>query len=336
MSLGFLWPWLFLQAPLPLLVAWRLPRAPRAGGPALRLPFYRAIRGRLGGGRPRPRPWRLLLAGLGWLALVAAAARPQLVGAPLELPVSGRDLMLAVDISGSMAAEDMRLGGRTLDRLSAVKAVAGRFIERRRGDRLGLILFGSRAYLQVPLTFDRETVRTLLDEALIGLAGKETAIGDAIGLAVKRLREQPQQNRVLILLTDGANTAGSVGPLKAAELARAQGVRIYTIGVGADSRMVSGLFGGRRIPNTELDEETLQAIAKGTGGRYFRARHTSGLEAIYGLLDALEPATRTEETFRPRQELFRWPLGIALGATLVLALGRRGRPRSLHPGGEHA
>jgi Ca-activated chloride channel family protein len=223
-----------------------------------------------------------------------------------------------------METPDMQIGRQVTDRLTAVKAVAGEFIERRVGDRLGLILFGEQAYLQVPLTFDRETVRTLLNEAAIGLAGKSTAIGDAIGLAVKRLRKQQQQNHVLVLLTDGANTAGSVDPLKAADLAAAEGLRIYTIGVGAESRVVRGLLGSRQVSNNELDEATLTAIAEKTGGRYFRARDIAGLEAIYQMLDELEPASQEGEIFRPVRELYAWPLAGALLTSILLALAVSG------------
>ena len=203
-------PWLFL--PLPFIVARAWPRATPRQEPALKLPFDGALAATGFTTRTSPNRLRLVLATLAWVLLVIAAARPQHVGEPLQLPVSGRDLMLAVDISGSMEAEDMTVSGQVVSRLTAVKAVAGDFIERRKSDRLGLILFGDQAYLQTPLTFDRKTVRTQLDEAAIGLAGKRTAIGDAIGLAVKRLRDQPQENRVLVLLTDGDNTAGEVTP----------------------------------------------------------------------------------------------------------------------------
>lgn len=192
---------------------------------------------------------------------------------------------------------------------------------RREGDRLGLILFGQQAYLQTPLTFDRQTVKTLLHESAVGLAGQETAIGDAIGLAVKRLREQPAENRVLILLTDGANTAGSVEPLRAADLAAAEGVRIYTIGVGSDGR---GPFRGLLAVGTELDEASLSAIASNTGGRYFRARDIRGLNDIYRLLDELEPVSAEEKTFRPVRELYDWPLSVALALTLLLTLAAAG------------
>ncbi|MGD8630629.1 MAG: VWA domain-containing protein [Gammaproteobacteria bacterium] len=324
MTLTLAWPLVLLALPLPLLAVWLLPQAPATAGTALRLPFYNALHAALGERSAAPSRARLLLAAIGWLLLVIAAARPQFIGEPLQLPVSGRDLLLAVDISGSMETPDMQLGRQVTDRLTAVKAVAGEFIERREGDRLGLILFGEQAYLQTPLTFDRKTVRTLLSEAAIGLAGKSTAIGDAIGLAVKRLRQQPEGNHVLILLTDGANTAGSVDPLKAADLAAAEGLRIYTIGVGAERIRVRGLLGTRQVSNNELDEATLTAIAEKTGGRYFRARDIAGLEAIYALLDQLEPASQAAEVYRPVRELYAWPLAGALLISVLLALAASG------------
>jgi Ca-activated chloride channel family protein len=336
MSLEFAWPWAFAALPLPLLAA-LLPRAHQPAGPALQLPFAALPGAVLEGGTETGRPLRLALTTLAWVLLVSAAARPQFVGAPLQLPVSGRDLMLAVDISGSMQTQDMVVGNHTVSRLSAVKAIAGDFIARRTGDRLGLILFGDQAYLQTPLTFDRKTVRTQLDEAAIGLAGKRTAIGDAIGLAIKRLRDQPQNNRVLILLTDGANTAGEVAPLKAAQLAERAGVRIYTIGVGADELVVQGLFGPQRVANSDLDEHSLTAIARTTHGRYFRARDVKDLEKIYQLLDKIEPVSKEQKTFRPIRELYGWPLGAALLVTVLLAAARvRPRPRSLLREARHA
>jgi len=317
----FAWPYLFFILPLPLLIAWLSPRAVAQPSAGLRVPFFAAL-ANAGAPLQQSRSWLRLLTAVGaWLLLVIAACRPQFVGEPLDLPVSGRDLLLAVDISGSMQTEDMRLSGRSVTRLRAVKAVASDFISRREGDRVGLILFGSRAYLQTPLTLDRATVRTLLYESAIGLAGKETAIGDAIGLAVKRLRERPEENRVLILLTDGANTAGAVEPLIAADLAAQAGVRIYTIGVGADNLALRGYFSGRRVnPATELDESTLVTIAEKTDGHYFRARDTQGLLEIYRLLDRLEPVAADAVTFRPTQELYIWPLAAALSLTALLAL----------------
>jgi Ca-activated chloride channel family protein len=201
--------------------------------------------------------------------------------------------------------------------------VAGDFINRRAGDRLGLILFGTQAYLQTPLTFDRKTVMTLLDESAIGLAGDNTAIGDAIGLAVKRLKNQQVNSRVLILLTDGANTAGEVSPLKAAELAAENQLKIYTIGIGADEMLVRSFFGAQKVnPSQDLDEKTLTAIAEKTGGVYFRARNTDELNKIYQLLDQLEPVEKDKQYFRPRSELYYWPLTGALLLAAAIALSR--------------
>jgi Ca-activated chloride channel family protein len=320
MNLTFAWPLLFAALPLPLLARRLLPRAENSQPVMLRFPFYAAMQQQLDRPGQKFSRLRMILMSLAWVLLVVAAARPQWVGETVQVPVSGRSLMLAVDISGSMQLEDMVINGRQAMRLAVVKQVAGDFIEQREGDRLGLILFGDQAYLQTPLTFDRKTVHTLLDEAAIGLAGKSTAIGDAIGLAVKRLQDQPEKNRVVILLTDGANTAGSVEPLKAADLAASKGVRIYTIGIGSDNVLVRGLFGMQRIAGGDLDEQTLQAIADKTGGRYFRARDTQSLQAIYKLLDEIEPLSEDQLSYRPVEELYAWPLGAAFVISLLLAL----------------
>lgn len=259
-----------------------------------------------------------------WLLLIAALARPQHIGEPVSLPVSGRDLMLAVDISPSMEETDMVINGRPVDRLFALRQVLDPFIEQRQGDRLGLLLFATEAYIQTPLTFDHTTLRTLLREADIGMAGRATAIGDAIGLAVKRLRERPQEQRVLILLTDGANTAGNITPEQATEIAAAAGVRIHTVGIGADRIIQQGLFGPREInPSRDLDEELLRRIATDTGGEYFRARSTEDLQAVYRTIDALEPIELEGRSLRPVRDLFYWPAGLALLSWLVITFWRR-------------
>lgn len=341
-GLQFEWPWVLAALPLPWLVR-RLTRAAEGDREAaLRVPFFEDFAA--GGQTARiaqTRRWPLRLAALAWALLVAAAARPLYVGEAVELPVSGRDLMMAVDLSGSMEERDFELRGELVDRLTAVKHIGGEFIDRRAGDRIGLILFGERAYLQTPLTFDRQTVHILLDESVIGLAGKATAIGDAIGLAVKRLRRQPQApstvspyghepvegrrragDRVLILLTDGANTAGEIDPLKAAQLAAREGLRIHTIGIGADELVLRGLFGPRRVnPSQDLDEKTLRAIAAATGGRYFRARDSRELEEIYALLDEIEPAVKDARHYRPVTALFHWPLALALVLSVSILAG---------------
>jgi Ca-activated chloride channel family protein len=319
----FAWPWTFALLPLPYLVYRLAPPALAAEEAALWVPTLEPFaNARHQRGRRRRGPWRLLMALLCWLLLVTACARPEWLGKPVELPVSGRDLVLAVDLSGSMQTEDFALGRQTVDRLTALKAVAGDFIERRQGDRLGLILFGDQAYVQTPLTFDRATVRQLLNEAVIGLAGKKTAIGDAIGLAVKRLRDSDARQRVLILLTDGANTTGRITPRKAAELAAAEGLKIYSIGIGAESMEVGHMFFKRTVnPSADLDEKTLGELAESTGGRYFRARDTAQLAEIYTLLDQLEPTEKDRELYRPVSALFYWPLGLALAGAVLLAVG---------------
>ena len=315
------WWWMLLALPLPWLVRRFLPAEPLDRDAALKVPVATEFADLTGvGGRSADQRWRLLTLAAIWVLAVLAAARPQFVGEPVSLPMTGRDLLLSVDLSGSMEEQDFQLNGQWVDRLTATKAVATDFIDRRVGDRIGLILFGREAYLQAPLTFDRTTVSTLLDEAVIGLAGKETAIGDSIGLAIRTLEDAgvEQGRRVLILLTDGANTAGSVEPRKAAELAAQRKVVIYTIGIGADALTVRSLFGLRQInPSADLDEETLTAIADMTGGRYFRARDTQEFAEIYKILDALEPAESDERGFRPIKELFYWPLG----AAALLAVG---------------
>ncbi len=327
--ISFAWPWLSLALPLPFLVRWLLPAAASEQEAAIRVPFIEEFEQEgLTSSRHQRHAWRYWLALVAWTLLTIAAARPQWLGEALELPVSGRDLMLAVDLSGSMEEKDFIIDGRRVDRLSATQWVAGDFIDRRLGDRIGLILFGERAYLQTPLTFDRVTVRTLLDEAVIGLAGKQTAIGDAIGLAIKRLQERPEQNRVLILLTDGANTAGEIQPVKAAELAARKGLKIYTIGIGADRMTVRSLFGRQTInPSRDLDEKALTAIAEKTGGRYFRARNSEELAQIYLLLDQLEPVAQEAQLYRPSSELFHWPLGLALILAALIILAPRLRAR---------
>jgi Ca-activated chloride channel family protein len=318
------WPWLLTLLPLPWL--YRLAARPaRARGAALRSAHYARLTGQLATTGAPTHTWRHGLLALIWLALLLAAARPTWTGEPVTLPTSGRDLMLAVDISDSMRIADMAAGNEWLPRVTVVKAVVGDFVARREGDRLGLILFGSQAYLQAPLTFDRRTVKTLLDEARIGFAGLSTAMGDAIAIAIKRLEGRPATSKVLILLSDGADTASEVPPLKAAELAARHGVRIHTIGVGSGELTARGLFGERRFnPSADLDEDTLTAIAEATGGRYFRARDPAELAEVYAALDALEPVVQEGETLRPTRALFHWPLAVALlGWALLLATAQR-------------
>lgn len=313
------WWWLLLL-PLPILLRLILPRKQQVQH-ALTVPF--AI-GQLPSSTTaalHPKRFGLVLLWLTWLGLLLAIARPQWLGDPITLPSEGREMMIAVDLSGSMQIEDMQVRGRTANRLTMVKSVLTDFIQRRVGDRLGLILFADTAYLQAPMTYDRETVATLLEESVIGLVGEKTAIGDAIGLAVKRFKEKQDSNNVLVLLTDGQNTAGNINPREALELAKAEGVRVYTIGVGAEIMSVDSLFGSRRVnPSRELDEALLKEIATNTQGQYFRARDTQELEAIYNMLDELEPIEGDGQTFRPQRSLFYYPLSAALACLSIIGL----------------
>lgn len=312
------WPWMLLVLPLPWLLARLLPPA-RPGGAALFMPFA----AQLGDGSATLKPaqgrLRTLLLALSWIALVLAASRPQWLDEPQPVPTSGRRIMLAVDVSRSMSADDM---AGNASRLAVVQYVAGEFIRGRQGDQVGLILFATQPYLQAPLTADLETARSFLQQAMVGMAGTQTAVGDAIGLALKRLRENGHDDlsdTVLILLTDGSSNAGAMPPLQAAKLAADAGLKIYTIGVGGEGRR--GLFGISR--GSDLDEATLKAIADATGGAYFRATDADALRQVYARIDELEPASGREQWYRPTHEWFHWPLGVALLLSVPGVLLRR-------------
>ncbi len=265
--------------------------------------------------------WKLICLTVCWILLITALARPTYHGAAIDIPLNGRDLMLAIDISPSMKEQDLTLKGQNVTRLEVVKDVVSSFIDKRKGDRVGLILFGSEPYIQAPLTFDTTTVHILLDEAYLGMAGQATAIGDAIALGVKRLRNRPENSRVLILMSDGANTAGEIPPEKAAQLAAKENIKIYTIGIGADEMLKRTLFLTQRVnPSADLDEKMLTEIALTTGGEYFRARDTSSLENIYQQINKLEPIELDNKTYRPSKALYFWFLGGACFIYLSLFL----------------
>lgn len=339
------WPWLLLALPLPLLPRWLLPPAYFQSGRALRPPRQTALAGALAElacESGRTTHWKRLAGVSIWLFLLVAAARPQWLGEPVALPVAGRDLMLAVDISGSMEQSDYTLAGRPATRLSVVKAAASRFIARRNQDRIGLILFGTRPYVQTPLTYDHETVAQMLSESVVGLAGRDTAIGDAIGLGIKRLREQPFDNRILVLLTDGANSAGTLNPAQAAALAAESGVRIYAIGLGGP--IGSEGAGGFRLERAadDLDLNSLRTIAMTTGGHAFHATDAQELAQVYAQLDRLEPTIRDHRIYRPAVELYPFPLAAALLLSMALAVllgsrqGTGSHPNKPNEGLRHA
>ncbi len=322
---NFAWPWFVLLLPLPWLVRKFAPsRETRSAEQQTSVLLHPAV-ARLQTAFLALAPisgiaslmQNLLLAVL-WASLVVTIMRPQWLEEHTQVVSPGYDLMLAVDASRSMEALDFTVDGRRVNRMAVVKGVVGRFIEQRRGDRVGLIIFGDNAYLQSPLTLDGEAVRTMLESAVPRMAGDATAIGDSVGLAVKKLRERPEGSRILILLTDGENTAGSLPPLEAARLASHYDIRIYTIGVGSKGK-VPFMEGGRLVmADMQIDEDLLRDMARITGGAYFRATDTQALEEIYRRIDALEKTeAETRSTMIP-QPLFRWPLGVALLALFLL------------------
>lgn len=313
------WPWMALCLPLPWILRWLLPPATLQGS-ALFLPFAASVK------TETPPTLRLIsrkrsiLFALVWLLLVASSTRPQWLDDPLPVPTTGRRLLLAVDVSGSMDTPDM---AGNASRLNVVQKVAGDFIQQRRGDQVGLILFGTQPYLQAPLTADLDTVSQFLRETVVGVAGPQTAIGDAIGLALKRLLSDQADKKdkgemVLILLTDGGNNAGLMEPLAAAKMAANSALRIYTIGVGAAAQ--SGFFGSNG--NMDLDEATLKSIAKITNGEYFRATDASALQKVYARIDKLEPSAGQAQWYRPHSEWFTWPLALALLLSLPAVIMR--------------
>lgn len=311
--MSFAWPWCFLVLPLPWLLRYGL--APVEAGAALRLPQWPSTLALARGHRPVGSLW---LAGLVWLLLVGACARPQVPGEWRVQAVSGRNLMLAFDVSASMASRDLRLGGQALDRLDVARRLADDFLQRRQGDRVGLIVFGSQAYLHTPLTFDLAAVRAALTTMETGFAGPETALGDAIGLATKHLQQLAQPTRELVLLTDGANTAGSLSPARAAWLAQRAGVRIHVIGIGA----IAPDSGGTRALATGLDEATLRQIAEQSGGSYQRATDSTAIAQFFQRLEQLRPSAEGTVASRPPHALYPWPLGLALVLTVGLLLHR--------------
>ena len=305
--LQFIWPWVFFLLPLPLVVRALSPKTSTTNESALRVPYIADYQISATVSTRLHKRWPLFFYLIIWTLLVLATSRPQWIGEPIELPVSGRDLMLAIDLSNSMS-QRFNYGSRSYTKLEATKAVAGEFIKNRVGDRIGLILFGAQAYVQAPLTFDRASVITLLSEAVPGLAGRSTAIGDAIGLTVKRLGDDSEE-QILILLTDGVSNSGEIQPEKAAELAADKGLKIHTIGVGSRQ-------------SRELNEATLQFIAKKTGGQYFRAHDISELQEIYTLIDKLEPIEKDTLSYQPRTALFHLPLAAAMALAFLMFVSR--------------
>ena len=323
--LEFAFPLALLALPLPLLAWWLLPPH-RQKVSALRVPFFDTIvaaagtEARSGAVTMRRRVFQILVAALAWAAIVVGLARPEWVGEPIVRTEAARDIMLAIDLSGSMDYRDFPDGdGNNVSRFTAVQRVVGQFVADRESDRVGLIVFGDRAYLQLPFTRDLETAGALVRLMEVGMAGPRTALGDAIGLAIRSFESSDVDDRVLILLTDGNDTASKMTPINAAGIAALNGVEIHTIGIGDINA----------TGEDRVDFAALEAIAARTGGQFFNAEDESSLAEIYRLIDEATTADVRTQSWRPRQSLVHWPAGIAallvLLAYVALLFGTRTR-----------
>lgn len=342
---SFHWPWLALLLPLPLLV-WRFWPRPHGATDAYThgdsSTLLHPALGRLASTFVAARSLthagsrlQVILLALLWVALVVALMRPQWLEPYTEVHTEGYDLMLAVDTSRSMEALDFTVKGRQVTRMAVIKGVLGRFIKARDGDRIGVVVFGSQVFVLSPMTLDIQAVHDLVGSIVARMAGDGTAIGDAIGLGVKKLRERPEGSRVLVLVTDGENTEGSLPPRLAARLASREGIRIYTIGVGSMG-LVPFIENGRLTQQKmEIDEVLLKEVAAMTGGAYFRATDTDALENIYQQIDALEKTQAESRSVMIPRPLYRWPLGLALLILFVLGLFPDGIPRIWLTGRAH-
>jgi len=314
--LVFAHPWAFTLLPLPLLLRWLLPPY-REAGAALRVPTFVAL-AELSGRRAdaatavrrRSLTQGLLFVAV-WLAAVAALARPQWLGDPIVRDKPTRDILLAVDLSGSMETKDfVSKDGTTVDRLDAVKEVLDDFLTERKGDRVGLVVFGTAAYVQVPFTEDTEVCRALLADLAPRMAGPKTALGDAIGLAITLFERSDIEKRVLIALTDGNDTGSRIPPQEAARIAADNGITIHTVAVGDPTA----------VGEEKLDEAALRAVAESTRGRYFFAADRQQLSTIYDEIDRIEAHEIETISHRPIRDLFHWPLAVML----VLGLAYHG------------
>lgn len=315
-NFGFIWPWMIAFLPLPWLIRPFLKPAQQKQIPLL-APHLIARFSQSSSGQPLQKPTTegprvpILFLVL-WLILLLAAMRPVWFLTPTPFESTGRDMLLSVDLSGSMEKPDMLLNGRNVDRLTALKSVVDDFIIQRKGDRMGLIVFGSDAFMVSPLTYDLNAIEQLLQETQIGMAGNNTALGDSIGLAIKHLQGARNNKAVLVLLTDGSNNAGAVEPLAAAKKAAEIGLVIHTIAFG-DVHSAAG-----RNRSLDIDTATLDAIAALTEGQSFVASQTSQLAEIYQRINEIESTQFTLNQFRARTELFHWPLGLALWLSFYL------------------
>ncbi len=328
----FIWPFAFLLLPVPLVVRALLPRVNQDANVqskivALRVPFYVSVVGLSSGNGQTSVPitkWPLVFA---WIFCICAVARPVWYGDGQTVIHNARNVVLALDTSGSMAETDFTKQNKPVTRLDIVKSVVHDFVEKRKGDDISLIIFGSEAYTYTPLTYDYKIIQSLLKEVFVGIAGELTAIGDALALSVANITNVPAESRIVILLSDGYANAGVVQVEEAVRMAQKNNIKVYTIGIGSSPRQETDFFGFPRVinPSADLDEKTLTDIAQKTGGRYFRATTADELTDIYQAIDALEQSDKDGQTFRPRKELFFIPLLLSLLFFFTAWYRRRGK-----------
>lgn len=319
LPLVFGWPLALLLAPLPLLVK-LLPDRERNTDAIAIPPMLAAAFGATGKDQRRRGGWESVLLWLAWALLVGAIAQPSLIAGETIRPATGRSLVMAVDLSSSMERKDFQIDGKSTDRLTALKSVARDFIEKRQGDRLGLVLFGDEAFSAAPISYDLASISNALEESAIGMAGRATAIGDALGLAIVKLRADPAPVKTIVLLSDGTNNAGQAEPEDAARLAAEFGIRVQTIGMGSEKQSGAG---DPIDPSADLDEATLKRIAEASGGSFFRARTTQELAAVYGEIDRIERSAADAPPVVPRVDIRNWLLA-AMAGLLGVILSRRG------------
>ncbi|MFY7697565.1 MAG: VWA domain-containing protein [Legionella sp.] len=322
------YPWVLLALILPIIIRLFFRPLSASGSAALIVPFYKSLYPVIVNKKNNVLTHKSSnLFFIVWTLVVLALSNPRWVGEPLPAAYDGHNIMLALDISASMKLTDMLVNGQYISRLNVVKRTAVDFVQKRTGDKIGLILFGSVAYLQTPLTYDHQNIITRIDDASIGLAGQATAIGDAIGLAVKRLQQVSDKSRIIILLTDGVNNSGILTPQKAAELANSEHIRIYTIGLGLgdDPHGLTSFFSNA----ADLDEESLKIVANLTGGKYFRAMDMKSLEDIYQTIHRLETIRQKGQSLRPQKEYYCWPLAMSFILLMYWFFQQTNRNRSI-------
>ena len=329
----FAYPLAIALLVLPFIVRVIFPAVKGLHGDALKVPFLKDIEkisiksgsiwtmGNINNNKFSKLFWLLYII---WIFITLAIARPQWLGEPIRINKETRDILLIVDVSNSMLEPDFEIARQRIDRLTAVKKVVSEFIAKRSDDRVGLVLFGSRAYLQAPLTYDKQSVVEILWQTDAGMAGNSTAIGDALGLALKTLKDsKDKENKMIILLTDGESNDGALPLAQAIKLAGEEGIKTYTIGVGSDNSFMSSFFGVQLQSQSGLDEDSLKELANATKGTYFKAQDTRTLQNIYNRIDSLEPMSSESNFVQETNELFYYPLLIALLLSFILALVRR-------------